>query len=236
LAAVRNAERTQSVDEAVPVGGVVAVDQRLLGERVRPVTLAGELMLDVSGPLGELLGGGVPRGAVTVVEGPVGAGRSSMVLEVLAAATTAGEWAAVVGAAPDTGGPGVGMFGVSAAMAAGVVLDRLAFVRPVPLDRWAGVVASLIDGCSVIVADTPLPIRPAETRRLLARLRERRTILLTDDGWSDRTARRVRVLSGRWTGLEAGDGRLVERELRVEVLARDRRVGQGSLVPAAAAG
>lgn len=176
---------------------------------------------------------------MTVVEGPVGAGRSSMVLEVLAAATTAGEWAAVVGAvrdaaAPSTatpgpGGPEVGMLGVSAAISAGVVLDRLAFVRPVSPDRWAGVVASLIDGCSVVVADTPLSIRPAETRRLLARLRERRTILLTDDGWPDRTARRVRVLSGHWTGLEAGDGRLVERELRVEVHARDRRVGQGSL-------
>ncbi len=253
LAAVRNADRPQPIHDAVPLGEAVTVDRRLLGERVRPVTLAGELVLAVPGSLGELLGGGVPRGAVTIVEGPLGAGRSSLVLDVLAAATGAGEWAAVVtlgpsgpsgpgepggsgGAGGQSGRGGRGTFGVSAAISAGVALDRLAFVRRVPSDRWAAIVASLIDGCSVVVADAPPHVRVPEARRLLARLRERRVILLTDDRWPDRAARRVRVLSGHWSGLETGDGRLVERELRVEVLARDRRLATGALAPAAAAG
>ncbi len=227
-----------------------------LAEQIRPVALAAELVLGVPGPLGGLLGGGLPRGAVTVVDGPLGAGRSSLVLEVLAAATGAGEWAAVVtvnpggagapggsGRAGGAGGSscalgrgGLGTFGVSAAISAGVALDRLAFVRRVPPERWASIVASLIDGCSVVVAEAPPQVRAPEARRLLARLRERRVILLTDDRWPDRSARRVRVLSGRWSGLEAGDGRLAERELRVEVLARDRRLATGTLAPAAAAG
>jgi hypothetical protein len=68
-----------------------------LAARVRPVVLAGERRLAVPGPLGDLLpGGGLQRGSVVRVEGTAGSGATSLVLSLLAAATVAGEWAAVV--------------------------------------------------------------------------------------------------------------------------------------------
>src|SRR5205807_10166548 len=65
--------------------------------RVRPVVLAGERRLAVPGPLGEILpGGGLQRGSVVRVDGAPGSGATTLVLSLLAAATAAGEWAAVV--------------------------------------------------------------------------------------------------------------------------------------------
>ncbi len=64
--------------------------------RVRPVVLAHEQALDVPGPLGPLLDGGLVRGSVLVVDGPPGTGRTSVLLHLLAAVTAAGEWAAIV--------------------------------------------------------------------------------------------------------------------------------------------
>ncbi|HKY77491.1 MAG TPA: hypothetical protein VJS45_15190, partial [Acidimicrobiia bacterium] len=101
---------------------------------MRPVVLAGERRLAVPGPLGELLpGGGLQRGSVVRVEGAAGSGAMSLVLSFLAAATAAGEWAAVV--------DGDGVLGGLAATEAGVALDRLAVVRAVPAGLYARVVA-----------------------------------------------------------------------------------------------
>ncbi|HEY3239594.1 MAG TPA: hypothetical protein VGL92_08525, partial [Acidimicrobiia bacterium] len=86
------------------------------------MVLAGERRLTVPGALGGLLpGGGLQRGTVVAVEGLAGAGGSSLVLALLAAATAAGEWAAVVDAEESFGG--------LAAAEAGVALERLAVVH-----------------------------------------------------------------------------------------------------------
>ncbi|MGH8992891.1 MAG: hypothetical protein ACRDZ7_15385, partial [Acidimicrobiia bacterium] len=102
--------------------------------RARPVILAGERRLAVPGPVGDLFpGGGLQRGTVVAVEGPSGAGGTSLVLALLAAATGVGEWAAVVDTA--------GSFGALAAAEAGVALERLAVVHLGDGERFGTVVA-----------------------------------------------------------------------------------------------
>jgi hypothetical protein len=117
-----------------------------------------------------------------------------------------------------------------------VELSRLAFVREVPAARWSTVVAALLDGCTAVVADPPPALTLRDARRLLARVRERRAVLLTDERWPERATHRIRVVAGEWTGLGAGEGRLGARELRVEVLDRSRRLRAARIGELAAAG
>ena len=92
--------------------------------------------------------GTLPRGGVVRVEGRPGAGVTSVGLELAAACTTAGEWAAAIDPA--------GTLGMLAAREAGVDLARFAVVRRVPPARWASVVAALLDGVSLVLADIPV--------------------------------------------------------------------------------
>src|SRR5581483_9661748 len=113
-----------------------------VAQRVRPVVLAGERRLAVPGPLGGILpGGGLQRGSVVRIEGSPGSGATSLLVSLLAAATVAGEWAAVV--------DGEGVLGGLAAAEAGVALERLAVVRHVPAALYGRVVATLLDGVTV---------------------------------------------------------------------------------------
>jgi hypothetical protein len=72
--------------------------------------------------LDALLGGGFPRGRVTEITGPLSSGRTSLALALLAAATRAGEIAAVVDAAD--------AFDPASAAAAGIDLSRVLWARP----------------------------------------------------------------------------------------------------------
>jgi RecA/RadA recombinase len=72
--------------------------------------------------LDALLGGGFPRGRVTEITGPLSSGRTSLALAVIAAATRAGEIAAVVDAAD--------AFDPASAAAAGIDLSRVLWTRP----------------------------------------------------------------------------------------------------------
>ena len=67
------------------------------------------------------LGGGFPRGQLSELAGPRSAGRTSLVLQMLATATSRGELVAVVDA--------LDMLDVESAAAAGIDLDRLLWVR-----------------------------------------------------------------------------------------------------------
>lgn len=69
-----------------------------------------------------LLGGGFPRGRVTEITGPLSSGRTSLALAVVAAATRAGEIAAVVDSAD--------AFDPASAAAAGIDLSRVLWARP----------------------------------------------------------------------------------------------------------
>ena len=48
--------------------------------------------------------------------------------------------------------------------------ERLAIVRRVAPDRWAAVVAALLDGITVVVAAVPPHVRLGDARRLVARV------------------------------------------------------------------
>ena len=65
--------------------------------RAHPFVAAGDRRLPVAGLLGELLpAGGVQRGSTIAVDGSPGSGSTTVALTLAAAATAAGEWAAVV--------------------------------------------------------------------------------------------------------------------------------------------
>jgi hypothetical protein len=154
---------------------------------------------------------------VVAVEGSRGTGGASVVLALLAAATAAGEWAAVVDAEES--------FGALAAAEAGVALERLAVVRPggresrVP-ERWGTVVATLLESMTVVAVTVPRRMRPAEARRLVARAREQGAVLVAAGGWPGEAAVRLRAEASAWSGLGQGEGLLGARTLRVTVTGR----------------
>ena len=146
------------------------------------------------------------------VEGPAGSGAASLLLTLLAAATAAGEWAAVV--------DGEGVLGGLAAAEAGVALDRLAVVRAVPASLYSRVVATLLDGVTVVGATIPRGFRLADARRLEAQARERAAVLVAAGSWPGEAALRLRAEHSSWSGLGRGEGLLGQRVLRVAVSGR----------------
>jgi hypothetical protein len=184
-----------------------------------PATLAGARRLLVADPLGTLLpDGGLRRGSVITLAGA--AGTTSVLLPLLAAATAIGEWASVVE-------PGVTLGGAAIAEA-GVALERCAVVRRVPVDRWAVVVAALLEGSALVAAWVPRNVRVGDARRLAARARERGAVLVAMESvpgarpvtWPAEAALRLHVQAGPWRGLESGQGLLSERDLQVRVEGR----------------
>ena len=176
----------------------------------RPVVLAGERVLTVPGPLGELLpGGAVQRGTVVAVDGDPGAGATSVALQLAAAATAAGEWAAAIELDASLGGLAAGE--------AGIALERFAVVRRVPPARWAAVAAALLDGISVVLAEVPAYSRMGDTRRLLARARERGAVLVAVGPWPAEAALRLRAEGSVWRELDPDVGVLTERDQHVHI-------------------
>lgn len=183
----------------------------------RPVVLAHERVIEVAGPLGALLpGGGLRRGGVVLVEGPTGAGSTSVALALVAAVTRVGEWAGALDLD--------GSLGPLAAAEAGAVLERLVVVRHVPPMHWASAVALLLDGVSVVLAEVPRYARPADARRLVARARERGTVLVPlaapGSPWPAEAALRLHAGGGVWRGLGMSDGFLEARDSLVHVEGR----------------
>src|SRR5256885_9990125 len=90
--------------------------------RAAPTVLARDRLLVVGGPVGEFLpAGGIRRGSTVALDGPPGAGSTTVAFLLAAATTSVGEWAAVVD--PD------GTLGARAADEAGEGLGRGAVVR-----------------------------------------------------------------------------------------------------------
>jgi hypothetical protein len=180
-----------------------------------PLMLARDRSIAVPGPLGTVVPA-VQRGTVVAVGGGLGSGATSTVLGFAAAATATGEWAAMV--------DGSGSLGGLAAAAAGVDLARLAVVRDVPRDRWPTVVAALLDGVSVVVAELPRGLRMVDARRLVARTRERAAVLVAlapeARAWPAEASLRLDARGGTWCGLGVGDGMLAERTTTWELRGR----------------
>lgn len=162
--------------------------------------------LPVPSELERLLGAGLRRGSTVAV-----LGSTSLALALIAPASARGSWAGIVGQ------PSIGLL---AAAEAGVVLERLALV-PRPGADAAGVVAALLDGMDVVLVGPEAGILDADRRRLVARARERGSVLVSTSPWPGATVSLgVRTLG--WNGTGEGEGRL--RSLDVQVV----RSGRGA--------
>jgi hypothetical protein len=184
--------------DAVREGAVRLAEQlqeRQPGEWVLPVLPALRTLLPA---------GGLEKGSVVAVDQ-----YGLLCLALIAAASAAGAWCGVAG---------VPEFGVEAAAEAGVEPARLLLV-PDPGAGWPQVVASLVEGCEVVVVRPPAQ-PPAQVRQRLASvLRRGAGVMLVIGEW-DGAPVRLRVARRRWTGLGDGHGRL--RACRAEVVAEGR--------------
>ena len=136
--------------------------------------------------------GGLTRGSVVAV-----AEFGLLCLALAAAASADGAWCGIAGI-PEAG--------VLAAAALGLDAGRTLLV-PEPGPSWPQVVASLLDGCEIVLLRPPARA-PAQIRqRLEATLRRGRGVLVVAGGWPGAQLR-LRVVSQRWTGLGDGHGRL----------------------------
>jgi hypothetical protein len=192
----------------------------LLAERTRPVSSSQTRLLPVVPPLAGLFpDGSLRRGSTIVVTGqdrsgaPEASGSFSMALALLVAASTEGSWCALIGL------PGLGAV---AAHDMGIDLARLAVI-PRPGAPWAEVTAAVIDGVDLVVLAPPFPPRPAMARRLMARARERRSILVVvpgRSGWPEHPDVHLQVSDMQWDGAGAGEGYLCERQMTVTATGR----------------
>ena len=150
--------------------------------------------------------GALHRGGTLVVTGS-----TSLLLALVARASQEGSWVAVVGL------PGIG---VLAAHEAGVDLRRLALV-PSPGPDAPTVLAALIDGVDLVIVGAATALVDSDRRRLMARVRERGTVLLSTEPWTGAHLVLTAESAG-WTGLAAGHGHLRRHRLTVT------RGGRGS--------
>jgi hypothetical protein len=176
-----------------------------------PVVLARDRAVPLPGALGDLVpGASVARGSVVRVTGRPGAGATTVGFELAAAVTALGEWAAAV----ETDAS----FGPLAAADVGVALERFAVVRRVPPARWATVVAALLDGVSLVLAEVPRGVGLGDARRLEARARERESVLVVAETrgavWPGSVACTLHAAGSTWDDL--GAGALEMRRVRVE--------------------
>src|SRR5690606_27900926 len=178
---------------------------------VRPASEPTGHILPVLPELSELLPSrGLRRGStISVAPDPARRGSSSLVLALLAEASRAGAWCAVVG---------VPTFGAVAAAELGIALDRLALV-PRPGPEWATVVAALIDGVDVVVAAVPPALTASVAARRAARARQRGAVLIPYGAWEGADVT-LRVVRSTWEGLGQGRGRLRRRELTISACGR----------------
>jgi len=233
----------------------VKVPSAAPGRGPTPDLLPSERVLPVIPELARLFpGGGLPRGGTvllgpatmgatsgSVVEAPgtpVAAdpapGSTSLLLSLLAGASSRGYWCAVVG---------LPALGFVAAAELGADLGRLVLVpRPGSEGRWQSVVAILLETVDLVCLAPSAPVRPGDARKLAARARERRSTLLVFDGantptgaargpvpggqvrqhrvvtcWPGPSDLRCAVKTSSWSGLGLGHGLLSSRQLEAEV-------------------
>jgi hypothetical protein len=129
-----------------------------------------------------------------------------LALALAAGASADGAWCGIAGV-PEAG--------VLAASGLGLDAERTLLV-PDPGPAWPQVVASLLDGCELVLLRPPAKAPPPGAQgaqgvqvrqRLEATLRRGRGVLLVVGDWPGAQVR-LRVLTQGWTGLGDGHGRL----------------------------
>jgi hypothetical protein len=155
----------------------------------------------------------VRRGSTVAIGTATGA--TSLALAFLAGPSAAGSWCAAVG---------VPSLGLAAAAEAGIDLSCLALVAW-PGAEWAAVAAALVDALDVVMVQPPPNVKAGDARRLSARARERRSVLVPLGDWPQADVR-LRVARSRWEGLGAGHGHLTRRRLEVVSGGRGEAAGE----------
>ena len=96
----------------------------------------------------------------------------------------------------------------------------------------------MLDAFDLVVACPPQHCRPGDARRLIARARERRSLLVVTNPptlgaaparWPETVDLRLEVITAEWNGLHAGHGTLQGRQVTLRssgrgAAARERRV------------
>jgi len=196
---------------AVPAPDLTALRQ--LADAVRPLSAAAERVLEVPEAFAGLIPqGGLPRGATVLTSGGAA---SSLALALAGPTTVAGSWCAVVGLAH---------LGLLAATELGVALERTLLIADPGPHEWAGTVAALLDAIEVVLVQPTQPITPSVQRRLVARARDRGSVLIHVGGrrdvWASQPDLTVAAGQSRWEGVGIGHGRLRARRVEVEVAGR----------------
>jgi hypothetical protein len=179
----------------------------------RPTVLAREQVLPVAPALRDLLPGGALQRGTTV--GISGDAATSVALALLAGPSAAGSWTAVVG---------LPSLGVAAAAELGVSIDRLVLVRD-PSSSWGAVTAALVGAFDVVLLAQTNRLPVGDARRLVARSRERGSVLVQlENGARSVLEPDLRLSTGcvQWHGLGKGHGRLLARRVRIDVSGRRR--------------
>ena len=185
-----------------------------LAERTRPVASSRTRLLPVAPPLAGLLPDGALRRGTTLTVGGAGDdGALSLALALVAEASASGSWCALVGQ------PGLGAV---AAHDLGIDLGRLALL-PRPGAAWAEATAAVLEGVDLVVLCPPFAPRRAMARRLVARARDRRAVLVVvpgSAGWPEPPDLHLRIDAAAWEGADAGDGHLCRRWMTVTAVGR----------------
>jgi len=185
-----------------------------LAERTRPVAASRTRLLPVLPALAGLLpDGALRRGSTLTVGHPGDDGALSLALSLVAAASASGSWCALVGHPA---------LGAVATADLGVDLGRLVLL-PRPGAAWAEATATVLEGIDLVVLCPPFAPHPAMARRLAARARERRAVLIVVPGragWPEPPDLRLRVDGATWEGTGAGRGHLRRRRLTVTAAGR----------------
>ncbi|MCT6735312.1 hypothetical protein [Rhodococcus qingshengii] len=158
---------------------------------------------------------GLARGTVTSVNGA-----SSILLSLIAAVTSSGKHATVIG---------LPKLGLLAATEMGADLNRCALV-PAPGDAAIDVAAILLDGMDLVVlglAGQAVP--PTRARAVIARARSKNSCLVVTEGRWDNADVRIDSQVTGYTGLGQGRGRITGLTVDVEVSGRGFRPRSATL-------
>ena len=208
---------------------------QVVADRARPVTLARDQTLPLVESLATLFPDGRLRRGITVaVRGP---GSTTLAFALAASASSSGSWVAMVGVADAN---------LATAAELGVALERVAVMHPLPA-QWSATVAAVIGAFDIVVLAPCHSVSAGDARRLMARARERGSVLITltrvgpsgpsragvtARAWPERVDAELSISTLRWQGLGQGHGHLRARVARVDMTGRRElaRPRQGEFV------
>jgi hypothetical protein len=208
---------------------------QVVADRSRPITLARDQTLPLIESLATLFPEGRLRRGITVaVRGP---GSTTLGFALAASASSAGSWVAMVGVADAN---------LATAAELGVALERVAVILPPPA-QWSATVAAVVGSFDIVVLAPSHRVSAGDARRLMARARERGSVLITlqrsspsgpsgagcmPRAWPERVDVELSISTLRWQGLGKGHGSLRARVARVDMTGRRElaRPRQGEFV------